>query len=503
MQKTKKLLMFVVGVFGLVFAIEMSYGAVNELKIAVDFDMTEVDPAKLRTSTDRLLVVNVYNGLLKFRPESCEIENDLAESYDISPDGKVFTFKLRKGVKFHKGYGELISSDVKFSLMRHLDPKTKSREFMNLSVIDQIETPDRYTVKVFLKRPSMGFLGLLAYHGGAILSEKAANELGDKISHQPIGTGPFQWGGWLPGSEIVLNAHEDYFLGSPKIKKLVFKIIPDPSVSFNAVQKGDIDYYQVMNTGAYRSMLKIKDRNFKLLKPFNIDIGYAWVNSVKEPTKHWKVRQALAHAIDFEGLVKGFGGMVEPNPSVLPRALPSWTDKLPTYKYEVELAKKLLKEAGFERPKLNICYLKVENYEEYAVMLKGYLSKIADVELVLVDLARWADVARGRDWDLYVVSPTRPTEDLYASGSFHSRGPNNFSGYVNPQLDEIVEKADKEVDFSKRKALYVRMQEIMATDLPILVLASGNGVVIMKKSLEGIYPEAHPGVAKFNTAYFK
>ena len=503
MGKIKIMLMLVLAVMGLVLPGGVSHGAVNELSVAIDFDMTEVDPARLKTSTDRLLIVNVYNGLLKFKPESCQIENDLAQSYAISPDGKVVTFKLRKGVKFHKGYGELTSSDVKFSIMRHLDPQAKSREFQNFSVVDHVETPDKYTVKIFLKRPSMGFLGNLAYHGGAILSEKAANELGSKIGLQPIGTGPFQWGNWVSGSEIILNAHEDYFLGAPKMKKLIFKIVPEPSVCINAVQKGDIDYYTVMNSGAYRSMLKMKDKNFKTLKPFNIDIGYAWINCQKEPTKELKVRQAIAHAVDLNAIVKSFGGMVNPNPSVLPRPLPSWTDKLPTYKYDVELAKRLLKEAGYEKPKIKIDYLKVEDYEEYAIMIKDYLSKIMDVELVLVDLARWAETARERNWDLFVVSPTRPTEDLYASGSFNSKAPNNFAGYENPELDQIIEKADVELNAAKRKALYVKMQEIMAANLPILVIAGDNGVVIMRKNLEGIRPEAHPGVVKFDRAYFK
>ena len=103
MGKIKIMLMLVFVVIGLVFPGGASYGAVNELRVAIDFDMTEVDPARLKTSTDRLLIVNVYNGLLKFKPESCQIENDLAQSYAISPDGKVVTFKLRKGVKFHKG----------------------------------------------------------------------------------------------------------------------------------------------------------------------------------------------------------------------------------------------------------------------------------------------------------------------------------------------------------------------------------------------------------------
>ena len=133
----KNRMMVVLGLLGIIvfFISGTSLGSGNEVSMAIDFDMTQIDPATLRTSTDRVLVINVYNGLLQFKPESCEIVEDLAESYEVSPDAKAFTFKLRKGVKFHKGYGELTSSDVKFSIMRHLDPQVKSRQFKNFSVV--------------------------------------------------------------------------------------------------------------------------------------------------------------------------------------------------------------------------------------------------------------------------------------------------------------------------------------------------------------------------------
>jgi len=178
-MKTKKLSLFILFVAGAILsATGISYGAQDELRVGIDKDMMRLDPATVSTTTDRFICINVFSGLLTYKPGTSEIEKDLAKSYQVSKDGKVITFELRKGVKFHKGYGELTSSDVKFSIMRHLDPKVKSRDFKNFSIVDHVETPGKYTVKVFLKRPSMGFLGIIAYHGGFILSEKAVNELG-------------------------------------------------------------------------------------------------------------------------------------------------------------------------------------------------------------------------------------------------------------------------------------------------------------------------------------
>jgi peptide/nickel transport system substrate-binding protein len=504
MKRNSFILISILMVFGMFFAIKPSYGSVDELRVAIDYDMNGVDPATIRAHTDRILVANIFNGLLKFKPASCEIEKDLAETYEVSRDGKVFTFKLREGVKFHKGYGELTSAEVKFSIMRHLDPEVKSTELRNYSVVDRVEAPDRYTVKIFMKKPSMGFLGILAYHSGGIVSEKAVKELGSKFASEPIGTGAFQWGGRIPGAEIVLDANQSFFLGSPRIKKIVLKIIPDSSVSVNAVQKGEIDYYHVQNIGAYRSLLQIKERNFEMMKYRTTLIDYAWLNCEIEPTKQLKVRQAMAHAIDMNAIVRSFQGMLEPNPSVFPFALPSWTDKLATYKYDVELAKKLLKEAGYERPHIKIVYPKAMNYEDEAIMIKDYLSKIMNVDLVMVDLANWLKVAVERKtWNIYVMAPTRPTEELYASGFFHSKASYYGAGYVNSELDDIIEKADQVVDTAKRKALYVRLQEIMASNLPLLVIGAGNGVAIRSKKLEGVMPESNPGISKFYQAFFK
>jgi peptide/nickel transport system substrate-binding protein len=505
MKKRKIVCILVFMTIGVFFTTGISQGAVNELRVAIDLDMVRVDPATLGTTTDRFLSVNLFNGLLKFKPGTSEIRRDLVESYEVSPDGKVYTFLLRKGVKFHKGYGELTSSDVKFTIMRHLDPSVRSRDFKSFSIVDHVDAPDTYTVKVFLKRPSNDFLGILSYHSGVILSEKAVKELGSKITTEPIGTGPYQLERRIPGSEIVMTANEDYFMGPPKIKKLIFKVIPDPSVSVNAVQKGDIDFYHVENIGAYRGLQKIKDKNFIVLtNQGSLTAYYAYLNCRKEPTKNLKVRQAIAHAIDVKGIVKSFGGMVRSNPSVFPSMLSSWTDKLPTYKYDVEMAKKLLKEAGYDRTtKIKVYYVKFGLHEDFAVMVKDYLSKIMDVDLVMLDVSTFQQFLKEGKWDVYSQGLTRATEDIFASGFFHSKGPGNDTGYENGELDQVIEKADMERDPSKSKKLYIRMQEIMAENLPYVPLGEQNTTVIMKKGLKGIIPEAHTGVTKFDGAYFE
>jgi peptide/nickel transport system substrate-binding protein len=495
---------FLVATF--LFPFRSSFGSSDQLRVAIDKDMIEIDPATIRTTTDRLLGISIFNGLLTYKPGTSEIEKDLAESYEVSPDGKMITFKLRKGVKFHKGYGELVSSDVKFSIMRHLDPKVKSRDLVNFSIVERVETPDKYTAKVFLKNPSMGFLGLIAYHSGFILSEKAASELGSKHGTQPIGTGPFQFDSRVPGSEITLTSHSDYFEGPSKIKKLILKVIPDPSVSINAVQKGEIDFYSIENIGAFRSMQRIKDKNFRIFTTDkgSLSIYLHYLNCRSGSCKDFKVRQAVAHAIDADAIVKSFGGLVNPNPSLFAPPFPNYTDKLPTYKYDVNRAKQLLKEAGYdEKTKFAVTYVDYGLNEAYAIMVKDYLTKIMDVELIKWDISVFMEKLREGKWDLYVMCLTRPTENIFCNQFYHSKAPGNFPGYENPELNRLIEEADIEQNAVKRKAFYAKVQEIMAINLPYLAAGVHNNTEIMHKTLEGIIPEAHTGVAKFYKAYFK
>lgn len=506
MKRKTTLFILIFAAAAIVSAYGISYGVSNELRVAIDKDMVELDPATFRTTTDRLLGINIFSGLLTYKSGTAEIEKDLAESYEISPDGKTITFKLRKGVKFHKGYGELTSSDVKFTIMRHLDPKVKSRDLVNFSIVDRVETPDKYTAKVFLKKPSMGFLGLIAYHSGFVLSEKAVNELGSKHGTQPIGTGPYQFDSRVPGSEIVLTSHSDYFEGPSKISKLIFRVIPDPSVSINAVQKGEIDFYSIENIGAFHSMQRIKDKNFRIFTTDkgSLSVYLHYLNCRRDPCKDLKVRQAVAHAIDADAIVKTFGGLVNPNPSLFAPPFPNYTDKLPIYQYDVNRAKQLLKEAGYDgKTKFLVTYVDYGLDEAYAIMVKDYLTKIMDVELIKWDISVFMEKLKEGKWDLYAMCLTRPTENIFCNQFYHSKAPGNFPGYENPELDRLIEEADMEQNAVKRKALYAKVQEIMAVNLPYLAAGVHNNTEIMHKRLEGIIPEAHTGVAKFYKAYFK
>ncbi|MBC7078611.1 MAG: ABC transporter substrate-binding protein [Synergistales bacterium] len=180
-------------------------------------DIENVDPAYITAVSDQYIATNVYSGLVRYKPGTGEIEPDLAEDWDISPDGLVYTFHLRRGVKWHKGMGELTSEDVKYSFERILDPATKSLNKLYLEQVADIKTPDKYTVQIKLKEPYAPFLAGLAYRAGWIVNKKGVEAGGKEYGRQPVGTGPFVFSSYQPGVEVVLAANPDYFGGKPKV----------------------------------------------------------------------------------------------------------------------------------------------------------------------------------------------------------------------------------------------------------------------------------------------
>jgi len=182
-----------------------------------------MDPALITNSNDYTIAANIYSGLLKFNPKTLEPEPDLAKSWNISPDGLTYTFYLRDNVQWHKGYGRLTARDVKYSFDRIMDPKTKSRYRTDFQNVKDIEVVNDHTVKIHFKTPDMSFVRkVLCYRPGYIVNQKAIETLKENYKSGPIGTGPFIFDRWEPGSKTILVANKDYFLGPPKVKKQLF-----------------------------------------------------------------------------------------------------------------------------------------------------------------------------------------------------------------------------------------------------------------------------------------
>jgi peptide/nickel transport system substrate-binding protein len=233
----------------LALALASPYSAMAETVLRVSStgsDIAKLDPHRASSTTDKVVVGWMFNGLVRFAPGSAdpkEIEADLAESWERSPDGTVWTFRLRKGVRFHGSWGELTADDVVYSLKRAADP-ARSSFAGSYAAIAAVEAPDPHTVRITLKHPVAGFLGLVAnYHGGNIVSRRAAEELGAAFDQRPVGTGPFAVVEHVTQQHLKLAAHAGYFRGRPAIDTVMYRFIPSDAGRELAFASGELDLF--------------------------------------------------------------------------------------------------------------------------------------------------------------------------------------------------------------------------------------------------------------------
>jgi peptide/nickel transport system substrate-binding protein len=196
---------------------------------SVHQDIGSLDPHFAVGSQDRIPSSWIYSALVRFRPGSidpAEIEPDLAESWEASADRLTWTFHLRHGVQFHENFGELTADDVVFSLKKAADPKTSAFSG-DYAAISTVEAVDPYTVRIVLKNNVPSVLGMLTnYSGGFIVSAKAVGQRGENFRRQPVGTGPFAAASIIPTQALELVAHDAYFRGRPKLRRITYRFIP-------------------------------------------------------------------------------------------------------------------------------------------------------------------------------------------------------------------------------------------------------------------------------------
>ncbi|AQZ52592.1 ABC transporter substrate-binding protein [Martelella mediterranea] len=314
-------------------------------------DLSTADPARATQTQDVALVSWMFNGLVRFPPGSADpasIEPDLAESWETSDDGLVWTFHLRDGVKFHGDFGTLTAGDVVYTLNRAKNPETSS--FANdYAAFENIEAIDPLTVRITLSEPVPGFLGLVAnYHGGNIISQKAAEQYGDDFKNHPIGTGPFMFDKTVTQQAAHLVAFPDYFRGAPQIDDIDYEFIPSDSSRELAFRSGELDLIYGKREQQWVDQAKSwGNATIDIFAPGEFRTLH--LNMNHPPLDNLKVREAIAHAVNVDQLIQFVGADVaHKGCSVVPPGYLGEDCAAGGYGYDLALAKSLLSEAGFE-----------------------------------------------------------------------------------------------------------------------------------------------------------
>lgn len=461
----------------------------GELRIGMQYDLGNLDPQVLTSVTDKQMTVNLYDGLVQYKLGTVEVEPDLAEKWTPSADGKTWTFNLRKGVKFHSGYGELKASDVKFTFDRLQDPALKSPNASLLKGV-KVEIVDDYTVKFALEKADAAFLDKLANSFSSIVSEKAVKERGDKFPQNPIGSGPYKFEKWTPQQETVYAANDEYWRGKPGLAKVVYVPIPDPTTMFNAFEAGDIHMIQV--TDPDRLAKYKKDANLTISATPGLITRFMGMNTEIKPFDNKKVRQAVIHAIDKPGILQNvFKGISTPAKAIMAPGVMHSEQNVVQYDYNVEKAKQLLKEAGYENGFKTTFYVpNIDRFTLPATVIQEDLKKVGiQVEIKVMETQAFLKALKSKE-GLPMFSLSRgqdATPDRVVIQWHHSKQipANNWSRFKDAEIDKWLDEAASTMDEAKRKELFSKVQKKVAEEAHYIYLDHENHIYAMHKQVQG------------------
>ena len=443
-----------------------------------------LDPHSSTLGQSQAISRFMFRGLTRFaikggKVTTSEVEPDLAESWTLSPDGTLWTFKLKKGVQFHKNVGELTAEDVKFSFERQINKTPGTRYGANLDVIKSMEVIDKHTIQIALKSYDPIFLlRMVGYQQGYIVSKKAA-ENHEQFKWNPIGTGPFYFERHAPREKVVLKAFDKFVGGRPQIDEVHYFDVPEDATKLIGLEKGTFDVlYPEAVTADVADQVKKMGAVIDRRGPGSQERFY--INTTFKPFDDIRVRRAFMHAIDRKAIKE----------TMYPRELarvatscvpPGYFGHVPMNfpEYDPEKAKKLLAEAGHPNGFTVKPYFISKSffYPKVLTLAQEQLKKVGiNVEMQIVDHATFHDNIRKNLNPFVLYGGTRITDaDPWLTLFFDSKEipdpatgnkGTNFAHYKG--IDDLLTAGRVERDQKKRAQIYADAQKRIERDLVCL-----------------------------------
>jgi len=425
--------------------------------------------------------------------------NSLAESWSESPDGRIYTFKLRPGLRFHNG-DPCTTEDVKFSFERYKGAGAKELK----SHVEQVEIVDPLTIRFHLKAPwpeFMTFYGTTATAAGWIVPKKYIEQVGpDGFKQHPIGLGPFKFVSQTPGIELVLEAYEGYWRKVPNVKRLILKGVPEPATRLAMLKRGEADFAAAMQ-GAVAEEVK-RDANLQLVATRHPSIFWIEFPDQWDPKSPWadiRLRQAVNYALDRQAINEAAClGFCPPAGVIVPRLM-DFALQVEPPPYNPQKAKQLLAEAGYPNGIDVGEFVPIPAFTDVAEAVVGYLNAVG-IRVQMRSMERAAFLSTWREKKLRGLFLTA----VGASGNaatrvesfIYSKGPYAYGGY--PDIDELFLQQAKERDRAKREALLQRIQQLTVDRVmfaPVMDLRglTGIGARVADHTINSI--PLHPGPA--------
>jgi peptide/nickel transport system substrate-binding protein len=452
-------------------------------------DSTTLEPSKSEDLYSSEVIANMFEGLVRFKKGTYDIEPCLATKWEMSNGHREWIFYLRKGVRFHN-QKTFDSNSVVATFKRRLETeKTQiKRQWFFFPNIESVEAIDRVTVRIMLKKPYAPLLPALTDPAALIVAPESYQENG---AFKPIGTGAFSFESWEKGKTLILKRNPDYWDGEIPISRIIFKIIASPASRTLQLRNGNADVLRIESAVEFEEFLgRIEVETFSVPSR---DVHYLVFNTKKHPLNKVDIRQAFAHLINKDGLVKHIYQKVAiPAVTPIPPSFFGFNYDIKDYQYDIAKTRSLLRKAGLEAgftinlffSERNLGLHKIANIITTAA--RKVKIRVNKIPLPFKELVKRCDHG---DHDMALlgwVGPPDPDFFFYPLFTM-TPGNKNRAFYDNPTLLSLLNKARETFDEVQRAGYYRKVQEIIHKDLPWIPLFHQLSVVAHRKCIEKLY----------------
>ena len=476
------------------WAAPMGAGAAGSITIGMQLEPPILDPtASPAAAISQALYGNLYEGLVRFAADG-SVAPLLAESWDVSDDGTVYTFHLRRGVRFQDGR-PFDASTAKFSLERALAADSVNPQRSRLESVQRVEALDGRTLRLFLRRRSGSLLQNLAWGSWVMVSP---DSVANNASH-PVGTGPFRFSSWRRGDSLTVVRNTDYWGEVPPLDSATFKFIADPNAAYAALMAGDVDafhYYPAPESFAQFAA----DPRFKTFVGPTEGETILSLNNRRPPLDDLRVRRAVAHALDRRAIIDGaMFGYGTPIGSHFPPRNPAYVDLTGQYAHDVSEAKRLLAEAGFPNGFSVSLKLPPPSYARRGgEIVAAQLAEVGiHAAIENLEWAQWLDqVYAHHDFDMSIVVHAEPMDyDIYARDDY-------YFGYSSAPFKALIAELEDSVDPLRRRDLLQQVQHRLADDAVNGYLFQYPQLAVWDARIQGLSFDNVLGVIDLKSAHY-
>ena len=458
------------------------------LKLRLPKDIGNLDPAFIVGSEDDMVDRAVMDGLMRYNAEG-KAENQLAEWIKPSEDGLTIDFKLREGIMWQRGYGELTTEDVKFSFERFIDPALDAAYKDDFASLDHVEIVDKYEGKIIMKEPQATlWTTTLPLTSGLIVSKKFVEEVGlEKFKTDIVGTGPYILAEWKPNERLVLKRNPDYWGTPPYYDEIQMVPIDDDKAAEVAMQAGELDFglISLASSDKFQS-----DPSFKV--QVTPSYSYSWIGlNVENPKlQDINVREAIRYGIDVPSILAAAYNSKAPQATALiPEGIVgAWTDA-PAYQRDVAKAKEYMAKAGLTTLDLNLAIQDTTEFRTWAEVVQQNLAEVGiNINIVPLDSSSFWDMGsgdKGKDVEMFAIgySASGPDPAWFSMWfTCDQVGVWNWMRWCNTQFDQLHKDGIKTLDPAQRDKMYIEMQKlwdeaaisVWITDTPLVYVSKPN-----------------------------